>query len=239
MFEDSTFESTGRIKTRSRRWMIATFALNGAILVTLILVPLIYPNALPSHMFPTLLVAPEVPKPETPPQPMHTQPARPHNFSEFDTGRLVAPPMIPRTIIAPEAPEQPFASNIATDNGIGGPGGQGTNPFAHGQPVTVVHPPAPASIRLPSRLVESTIIYKTIPQYPAIAKAARIEGTVELQAIISKTGTIENLRVASGPPMLQQAAVDAVKTWRYRPYLLNGQPIEVETTVDVIFKLGR
>jgi protein TonB len=77
-----------------------------------------------------------------------------------------------------------------------------------------------------------------MPQYPAIAKAARIQGTVVLQATISKSGTIENLRVLSGPPMLQQSAMEAVKTWRYRPYLLNGEPVEVETQVNVIFTLG-
>jgi len=75
-------------------------------------------------------------------------------------------------------------------------------------------------------------------RYPAIAKAARIQGTVVLQATISKGGTIEGLRVLSGPPMLQQAAEEAVRTWRYRPYLLNGEPVEVETQVNVVFTLG-
>ena len=83
------------------------------------------------------------------------------------------------------------------------------------------------------------LLQKTQPVYPPIAKAARVSGTVVLQATISKTGTIENLRVISGPAMLQQAALDAVKTWRYRPYLLNNEPVEVETTVNVIFKLER
>ena len=69
--------------------------------------------------------------------------------------------------------------------------------------------------------------------------AMRLEGTVVLAATISKAGTIENLRVVSGPAMLQQAALDAVKTWQYRPYLLNGQPVEVETTINVIFTLSR
>jgi protein TonB len=59
-----------------------------------------------------------------------------------------------------------------------------------------------------------------------------------LQATISKAGGIENLRVVSGPPMLQQAALDAVRSWRYKPYLLNGDPVEVETTVNVVFNLG-
>lgn len=240
MFEDSTFESTGRIKTRSRRWMVATFALNGAILVTLILIPLIYPDALPSHMLPSLIVAPEVPKPETPPQPVRVRATTPHDFSEMMGRQIIAPRQIPPSIIYVDRGEKPFPTAIAMDNGTGVPGGDGSaNPFGHGAPVTVVHPPAPATVHLPSRLVESTIIYKTIPQYPAIAKAARVEGTVELQAIISKAGTIENLRAVSGPAMLRQAAIDAVKTWRYRPYLLNGQPIEVETAVNVIFKLER
>jgi protein TonB len=82
------------------------------------------------------------------------------------------------------------------------------------------------------------LLNKTMPQYPAIAKAARIQGTVKLEATISKNGTIENLRVLSGPPMLQQAALDAVRQWRYKPYQLNGEPTEVETTVDVNFTLG-
>ena len=66
-----------------------------------------------------------------------------------------------------------------------------------------------------------------------------MQGTVILQATISKSGTIENLRVISGPAMLQQAAIDSVRNWRYRPYMLNGQPVEVETTVNVVFTLAQ
>ena len=237
MFEDSTFESTGRIKTRSRRWMIATFALNGAVLAMLILIPLIYPNALPSHALPALLVAPEVPKPEAPPRPVHVEAARPH-FSDYDADRLIAPRTIPRIITTPLTPEPSFQNSIATDS-IGVPSGESPSPFGHGQPVTIVHPPAASIVHLPSRLVEGNLIFKSIPLYPIIAKQAHIEGTIELQATISKTGTIENLRVIRGPAMLREAAINAVKAWRYRPYLLNGQPVEVETTVDVIFKLER
>jgi protein TonB len=82
------------------------------------------------------------------------------------------------------------------------------------------------------------LLQKTMPVYPPIAKAARVSGTVVLQATISKQGTIENLHVISGPAMLQQSAMDAVRQWRYKPYLLNGEPVEVETTVNVIFSLG-
>jgi protein TonB len=82
------------------------------------------------------------------------------------------------------------------------------------------------------------LILKVTPNYPPIAKAARVQGTVVLQATISKTGSIENLRVITGPQMLQQAALDAVKAWRYRPYLLSGEPVEVDTTINVVFTLG-
>ncbi len=238
MFEDSTFESTGRIKTRSRRWMVAAFTLNGSILLAMVLVPLIHPSALPRCFIPPLLVAPAAPQPQTPPPPTHVRTASPHNFSEFDNGRITAPPTIPTHINYTDVPEPGFDHNIATEIGSNGPSGNGESPFGPRQAVTIVRPPV-SSVRLPSRLVESTIIYKTVPQYPAIAKAARQEGTVVLQAMISKSGTIEHLQVFSGPQMLQQAALDAVKTWRYRPYLLNDQPIEVETTVSVIFKLER
>jgi protein TonB len=87
--------------------------------------------------------------------------------------------------------------------------------------------------------MEGLLIDKKLPVYPRLAIAVRAEGTVVLQATISKAGTIENLHVVSGPPMLQQAAIDAVQSWRYKPYLLGGEPVEVETTVNVIFTLGR
>jgi protein TonB len=85
--------------------------------------------------------------------------------------------------------------------------------------------------------MEGMLVHKVIPTYPAIGRAVRAQGTIQLQATISRDGTIENLRVVGGPPLLQQAAVDAVKQWRYRPYLLNGEPVEVETTINVDFKL--
>jgi protein TonB len=86
--------------------------------------------------------------------------------------------------------------------------------------------------------MQGMLLLKTTPVYPPIAKAARVSGTVVLQATISKTGSIENLHIVSGPAMLQQAAMQAVRSWRYRPYLLNNEPVEVETTVNVIFSLG-
>ncbi len=94
-------------------------------------------------------------------------------------------------------------------------------------------------ISLTSSLIAGNLLEKTLPQYPAIAKAARIQGIVVLQATISKGGSIQSLRVISGPPMLQQAAMDGVRFWRYKPHLLNGEPVEVETTINVVFNLGQ
>jgi protein TonB len=76
------------------------------------------------------------------------------------------------------------------------------------------------------------------PIYPPIAKAARIQGTVVIEATVSRQGTIENLQVTEGPQMLRQAAIDAVAAARYRPFLLNGEPVEVQTSIHVIFSLG-
>ena len=238
MFEDSTFESSGRIKTRSRRWMLAALTLNGSILIALVLFPLVYPDALPSHTLSALFVAPEVPKPQTPPEPVKVRTVAPRDNSEMMGRQLVAPRRIPPIIKYVDPNEKSLGELAHADIGAVTPGG-GSNPFGNGQPVKVVHPPEPSSVRLPSKFVEGFLIYKSVPQYPAIAKAVGAQGTVVLQAMISKTGTIEGLRVISGPPMLQQAAIDAVKTWRYRPYLLNQQPVEVETTVNVIFRLER
>ena len=82
------------------------------------------------------------------------------------------------------------------------------------------------------------LIYKPTPDYPPLAKMARIQGSVRLEAIIAKDGTIQDLKVLSGHPLLVKAALDAVKQWRYQPTLLNGEPVEVVTEIDVNFTLA-
>jgi protein TonB len=89
-----------------------------------------------------------------------------------------------------------------------------------------------------STILEGNLIRRVQPVYPPIARTARIQGPVILVAVISKAGTIENLRALSGHPMLVPAAVDAVSQWRYRPYILNNEPIEVETQITVNFLLS-
>ena len=233
MFEDSTFESMGRIRTRSRGWMAATFLFNGSVLIGLIMVPLIYPEALPTQKLAFLL-----PLPAPQPPPKQLQHAL-RGTSEIPNGVILAPPRIPHGFSIDEAPEQaPGNPLFSMDQGNGLPDG-GTGVFAGHRAASVVRAEPQGPVRISSGVMEGILLTKYPPAYPAIAKAAGVQGTVVLQATISKNGTIENLRVLSGPLMLQQAALDAVKTWRYRPYLLNDDPVEVETTVNVVFAMNR
>jgi len=230
MFEDSTFESACRIHTRSRQWMIAVFAFNASILMAFIVIPLVCPQALPRLGISILLTAP-APQPELRPV---VQTTRPATASQNDPYQ--APPRIPTGIVIPAVPDPPIVPNSDWTSAIADPNNDSLRANA-GRPIvrSVVNAP----LRVSSGTEEGLLLEKRMPVYPAIARAAGISGTVTLAAIISKSGTIENLRVISGPMMLQQAARDAVETWRYRPYLLDGQPVEVETTVSVIFTLSR
>jgi protein TonB len=150
--------------------------------------------------------------------------------------QLTAPTRIPHNIQIVAEKEAPV-SNIGVA-GMEGLGGASNAADLFGNQGPKVQAAAPKKISISGGVMTGMLIQKTQPVYPPIAKAARVSGTVVLQATISKTGTIENLRVISGPAMLQQSAMDAVKSWRYRPYLLNNEPVEVETTVNVIFTLG-
>lgn len=235
MFEDATFESLGTIRTRSRGWMIATFALNASILVALILVPLIYPAALPRMALAMLMEAP--PTPVDQPKPVVRAQRPTAAPSEIDQGRILAPPTIPTHSWIPSVREEPGIGNLMS---LGGPAafpGTGCDPVNCGAIRPNVRLAVTGPAHISQGVAQGLLIHKVVPEYPAVPRAAHIGGTVVLQATISKNGTIENLRVASGPELLRQAALDAVKQWRYRPYLLNGEPVEVETTVNVEFKL--
>lgn len=105
--------------------------------------------------------------------------------------------------------------------------------------------PAPASPAPPTRRIRvggnvqaANLVNQVQPVYPQIAKTAHVQGTVGLHAIISKDGSIQQLDYVSGPMLLMKAAMDAVKQWRYKPTLLNDEPIEVDTTIQVVFTLS-
>jgi len=220
--------------------MVATLAFNGSILAALILIPLIYPSALPSQSMPFLMTALRPPK-APPALPHRTTASASTSAARNILDSFQAPRQIPSTIFIASTPEPRDIVGIpGGDTGPGGntPGGVGDDTFHNSSP-RVNHAEPKAALRVSSGTEAGMLVFHNIPQYPVIAKTMHAEGTVVLAATISKAGTIENLRVVSGPSVLQQAALDAVKTWRYRPYLLDGQPVEVETNVEVIFRIQR
>jgi protein TonB len=165
-----------------------------------------------------------------------------HMVSEIDQG-LHAPTKIPKDIKMLKDDAPPPSSAVMGAGVMGGAvggvmggimGGSGTGTSN----IVVAKPKAVGPARISGGVIAGNIITKTTPVYPPIARAAHQGGTVVLHAIISKAGTIESLTVISGPAMLQGAALDAVKTWKYKPYLLNGEPTEVDTTIMVNFNLN-
>lgn len=236
MFEDSTFESVGIIHTRTRNWMMATFALNGGILLALIAIPLFHPEMLPSLERAIRMEAPPPPVVE----PIHLQSA-PANSSipapQDAAPAFQAPPSIPRLDPTPGVPtsEAPIDfTNLGGSTPASGPG----SPLGSGSNVRVTQAPPHAPASVSQGVMRGLLVFSPKPVYPPIALASRTQGTVELEAVISKTGSIVNLRVVSGPGLLRQAALDAVARWQYHPYMLDGQPVEVETTVNVVFTLN-
>ena len=102
------------------------------------------------------------------------------------------------------------------------------------------HPAKPSGpVAVKAEIMQNQILHKISPVYPEEAKKARIQGKVQLNAVIGKNGEIEELKVVSGPRELQQSAVDAVRQWTYKPFLLNGEPVDVKTTINVTYTLAR
>ena len=240
MFEDSLVESAGRLKTKAKYTTVLSFALQIAIIGILVLIPLIYTEALPAKAMMTMLVAPPPPPPPPPPPAQVVQVKK--ITTEIVDGALRQPTKIPekiKKIVEEEAP--PPATSMGVPGAVGGvPGGSMGGVL--GGVLSAANSTAPKiqpqRVRISSGVAAGKIINKVQPVYPPIAKSARVQGKVVLQAIISKNGTIENLKVVSGHPMLTQAAIDAVSRWRYQPYILNGEPVEVETNVEVTFTLA-
>jgi protein TonB len=158
----------------------------------------------------------------------------------------MAPKVIPKEVkIIKEDPEPDMGSAGAVGGVPGGVAGGsmgGVLGGVIGGIGTAPPPPKPkptGPIRVGGNVQAARIVNRVQPIYPPLARQTRISGTVRLHAIISKDGTIQQLEVISGHPLLQQAALDAVRQWRYQPTLLNGEPVEVDTTIDVIFSLNQ
>jgi len=222
---------------------VMSMVLQAGFLAVLILIPLIYTEALPKASLATLLIAPP-PPPPPPPPPAATPVVRVKpQVHLMDAGKLVAPKVIPKEvkIIKEEAEPEVMGTTGGVPGGV--PGGQmggvigGVIGGVGGAP-----PPPKATtsrIRQGGAVTQASLVNRVQPNYPPLARQTRISGTVRLHAIISKDGSVQQLEVMSGHPLLVQAALDAVRQWRYRPTTLNGEPVEVDTTIDVIFSLNQ
>lgn len=245
MFEDSLIESGGRLRTKRGATTLVSFILQVALVGILVILPLVFTEALPKQQLMTFLVAP--PPPPPPPPPAAATPIKTVKVVQTDiiNGQLRTPTKIPEKVqmIKEEEAPPPVMSASGVVGGVPGgvPGGQMGGVIGgiiSSTPVAVPKVATPQRVRVSQGVSQGLLVKKVQPAYPPLARQARIQGTVTLQAEISKDGSIENLRLVSGHPMLAPAAIEAVKQWRYKPYMLNGEPVAVETTVMVNFTLS-
>jgi protein TonB len=243
MFEDSLIESGGRLKTKRGWTSMVSFILEFMIIGVMVLIPLIFTEALPKGTTLFLLVAPPPPPPPPPPAAAVVKVVKVIQ-TDIVNGELRTPTKIPKKvemIKEEEAPPQMASTGVVGGVPGGIPGGSmgGVIGSVLGS-VNVAAPKiaTPQRVRVSSGVVSGLLLRKVQPNYPPLARQARIQGVVVLQAQISKEGAIENLQLISGHPMLAPAAIEAVKQWKYKPYLLNGEPVEVETQVQVNFTLA-
>ena len=221
-----------------------SFVLQAILLGILILIPLIYTEALPKQQLMTFLVAPPPPPPPPPPPAAAVIKVVKQIVSEINDGQLRTPTKIPEKVQMIKEEEAPPVSGIGgvvggVPGGVpGGSMGGVIGGIIGSTPVAVPKVATPQRVRVSQGVSQGLLIHQVKPAYPPLARQARIQGAVVLQAVIAKDGTIQGLKVVSGHPMLAPSAVDAVKQWRYKPYFLNGEPVEVETQITVNFTLA-
>ncbi len=237
------FEQSLLPKGRKNRWtVLVSVAFQCLMLATLIVIPLLFVEALPHARILHYIEPP--PGPPAPPKPVEVLTrADSGHHSELAGDHLLAPTAIPDKISTVQDAEPLAPSFEVRSSGVSGGTGDPLSSFI---PRVTAPPPPPepqpekkqsAPIRV-GHLESSMALSRPSPAYPPLARQARIQGRVQLEAVISTGGTIESLRVVSGHPMLVPAALDAVRRWRYRPTLLNGEPVEVSTTIEVVFTLN-
>ncbi len=240
MFADFSADSDWSGNSQRGWTTLISFALQAVAVGCLLLLPLLYNEGLPKLVLLAPFLAPVPPPAAAPEQPRHN-PSSSAQSNMMGT-MLVAPRAIPPDVnmLTETEPPPPMIDPGAAGvrHGFGDAHGQGVLYSVLGSNL-VLPPPLPVVRHPPvSHMMEGNLIYRVQPRYPALAIQARIQGQVVLRAMISREGAIENLQVLSGPGMLAPAALDAVRQWRYRPYVLNGEPVEVETQVTVNFVLG-
>jgi|SRR5579859_1598758 len=246
MFDEMVVSSPNPTRTKKPMTVVISAVVQIAFLGILILIPLIYTEALPKTMMATMLTAPP-PPPPPPPPPAAVQvvKVRPQ-VHLMDAGKLMQPKVIPKDIKIIKEEAEPDPGVVGAVGGVPGGVAGGSMGGVLGGVIggigTAPPPPKPrptGPVRVGGNVQAARIVNRVQPVYPPLARQTRISGTVRLHAIISKDGTIQQLEVMSGHPLLQQAALDAVRQWRYQPTLLNGEPVEVDTTIDVIFSLNQ
>ncbi|MBS1852225.1 MAG: energy transducer TonB [Acidobacteria bacterium] len=247
MFADSLLEASWAQRSRRGWSTLFSFGVQAFALTILLFLPLYYTGALPRWQTTApLYVPPALPSMEVFRAKRAHAASVPRASDLTLDGHLAAPPTIPdhvAQIVETSAPVPVDLSALSNDPNARstGPGHGGRNgiPGGMGDSLEAAAPPLPPIARPPriSHMMEGNLIYRVQPVYPALARQARIQGEVVLFAVISREGVIERLQVLSGHPMLVPAALEAVRRWRYRPYVLNGEPIEVDTQVTVNFHL--
>jgi len=245
---DQTFVQTGKT---NKGWTVLISTLIQLFMIgVFVILPMIYFDVLPAATLQSFLVAPP-PPPPPPPPPAQTQQPKVVKVipRQFDAGKLMAPKTIPKEIAQIREDELPPPSTgVGVVGGVAGgmAGGSvggvlggiiGGVPSAAPPPPPPPKPLTPQRIRVGGNVQAANLITKITPPYPPLAKQARIQGTVELSAIIGKDGRVQDLKVVRGHPLLVPSALEAVKSWIYRPTMLNGEPVEVSTTIDVNFTL--
>jgi len=239
MFEDSLIESGNKLKTKRGRTSTFAFVLQAVIIGVMVLIPLLFTEALPKTQLMTFLVAPPPPPPPPPP------PAAVKIVKQVQTdiinGQLRTPTKIPKKVemIKEEEAPPPMTGVVGgVPGGVpGGSMGGVMGSIIGGTPVAVPKV-AVQRVRVSQGVTQGMVVHRVNPTYPPLARTARVQGAVVLAAIIGKDGAIQNLHVISGHPLLTQSALDAVKQWRYKPYILNGEPVEVDTQITVNFTLS-
>jgi periplasmic protein TonB len=243
MFADSLLDTPWADRSRRGWTTLTSFALQAVAAGVLLLLPLLYTQGLPQLQLISALVAPT--PPPAPPAPGPARNARANTSDLSSQGQMIAPRFVPREILHVDELSAPPPVDLG---GMSVPGGTGNSMARNGvldsigrelSAIVPLPPPTP-STHPPrvSRMMEGNLIYRVQPQYPPLARQARVQGVVVLHATISREGKIENLQVVSGHPLLVQSAINAVLQWRYRPYFLNNEPVEVETQVTVNFTLS-
>src|SRR5271169_1086411 len=243
MFEDSLLESGGRLKTKRGRTTTFAIILEIGLIGLMVLMPLIFTEALPKQQLMTFLVAPPPPPPPPPPAAAPVKIVK-QIQTDIVNGELRTPTKIPEKVqmIKEDEAPPPVMSASGVVGGVPGgvPGGQMGGVIGGIISSTPMVPKVatPQRMRVSQGVTQGMIIRKIQPAYPPLARQARIQGPVVLQAEIGKDGSIQNLRLISGHPMLAPAAIEAIKQWKYKPYILNGEPVEVETTITFNFTLS-